>query len=56
MSDFERVKKAMQMAWKHKVTNTPVMALSDDIWDLLAEAAVKMMWLIEHENGTREPV
>lgn len=46
-SDFERVKAAMQMVWKHKKFGY---SLYDSDFDLLAETAVKTMWLIEEEN------
>jgi hypothetical protein len=47
MSDFERVKKAMQMVAQHKMKTV---TLSEVDFDMLAESAVKMMWLIEEEN------
>jgi len=49
--DIKRVKKAMKMVWKHKVQAT--FTLSDRIWNNLAEAATKTMWLIEEENRTK---
>lgn len=50
--DIERVRDAMQMVWKHKA-GMPIEALHDCTWNDLAEAATKMMWLIEEENRTK---
>ncbi len=46
--DFERVKNAMKMVWKHKMQTNGIEP-SEQSWDILAEAAVKTMWLIEAE-------
>ncbi len=47
MSDMERVELAMRKVWQHKVKKE---TLTNSEWLLLAEAATKMMWLIEEEN------
>lgn len=48
MSDMERVELAMRKVAQHKCKDVHI---SNGDWKLLAEAAVKMMWLIENESN-----
>lgn len=50
MSEFEIVKRTLKMVWKHKLGRN-IGELSRHDWDVMAEAAVKSLWLIEHENN-----
>lgn len=47
MSDFEAVKSAMKMVAKHKL---PSRELREEDFDILAETAVKTMYLAEAET------
>ena len=48
MTDYERVRNAMRIVFSHKVGDVECMA--SEVWDLLAETAVKTMYLIDAEN------
>jgi hypothetical protein len=47
MSDFDRALSAMKMVVKHKMPN---LGINDEDIELLAETAVKTMYLIDAEN------
>lgn len=48
MSDFERVKNAMHLVLKHKGNSHQI---SEKTLELMAETAVKTMWLIQNESN-----